>query len=116
MNRRKRVTKLPTLRLTLAEFGKLSEYSCSVPTGTTPGKRWKRHVGAHDRDCPVEERYWIIGEYGTVTADGKNIAINWYHPIITIRAGIRDSCQHNWVHVGNQHYAWYECSVCGEVS
>ena len=30
--------------LTTKEFDDLLEYSCSIPTGTTLGKRWKRHV------------------------------------------------------------------------
>ena len=30
--------------LTTKEFDDLLEYSCSIPTGTALGKKWKRHV------------------------------------------------------------------------
>ena len=39
---------LPKLRLSPWEFGALPEYSASYPTGTVPGKRWKRLDGSHD--------------------------------------------------------------------
>lgn len=39
--------------LTRQEFDELLEYSLSVPTGTTIGKRWKRKC----TDC------WLMGEY-----------------------------------------------------
>jgi len=31
-------------------FECLAEYSCSQPSGVYPGKMWKRHDGAHDRN------------------------------------------------------------------
>ncbi|WP_036291520.1 hypothetical protein [Methylosinus sp. PW1] len=79
---------LPILRLTRREFRELREYSCSIPTGTTPGKRWKRLDGAFDPHC--KQPRWMIGEYGDLV--GKNeIMINWYRPIITMRASTSEA-------------------------
>lgn len=40
-----------TVRLTRREFEALSEYSSTVPTGTTLGKRWKRNLNAYRDPC-----------------------------------------------------------------
>lgn len=76
---------LPALHLTKAEFDALPEYSATFPTGTTPGKQWKRHDGAHDPSC--DKPVWMIGEYDP-TDDGKgpNIKINWYVPVLKLDA------------------------------
>lgn len=50
------------------ELMKLPEYSCSVPTGTTIGKRWRRWT---------IEGTWIVGEYA-VDPDPKMVQIRWY--------------------------------------
>jgi hypothetical protein len=44
------------------ELRKLLEYSCSVPTGTTLGKRWRiqLHFGS---GVPIEQREWLVREY-----------------------------------------------------
>lgn len=76
---------LPRLRVTPAEFHALLEYSCSLPTGTTPGKRWKRLDGAYDRRCTRPR--WMIGEYDPdCPPDATRIRIIWYRPIISLRA------------------------------
>lgn len=41
-----------------AAFNALPDYSASLPTGTTPGKRWKRR-----RDYYDETKGWVLGEY-----------------------------------------------------
>lgn len=77
---------LPRLRLTAAEFNALPEYSASLPTGTTPGKRWKRLDGAFDRDFVRRggKPRWMIGEYDPTYAGGKTITINWYRPVVIV--------------------------------
>lgn len=35
------------IELTRAEFDALPEYSCSLPTGTTLGKRWRKNGDAY---------------------------------------------------------------------
>lgn len=58
-----------------AELGALLDYSCSLPSGTTVGKRWRRNVHAfrHDRvGAPAE---WVIGEYVDI-GSGK-VGIRW---------------------------------------
>lgn len=39
---------METIILTKQEFDELPEYSCSMPTGTTIGKKWKRNRFAFD--------------------------------------------------------------------
>jgi hypothetical protein len=82
------IDKLPPLRLTRPEFEGLLEYSATLPTGTTTGKRWRRLDGAHDHAFKLlgGKPRWVIGEYGAVSKDGKKIDIHWYRPIITVRA------------------------------
>lgn len=46
--------------LTKKQFDELDEYSCSIPTGTTIGKRWKRSNSYSD---PKGELKWWMGEY-----------------------------------------------------
>jgi len=50
------------------------EYSCSLPTGTTAGKRWMRNARAYGRPRVGPE--WYLGEY----VEGANpdcIDIRW---------------------------------------
>lgn len=44
---------LPMVELEAEEFAALLEYSCSVPTGVTIGKRWKAR----------RDDAWYLGEY-----------------------------------------------------
>lgn len=44
--------------LTKEQFAELLEYSASLPTGTSIGKRWKRRVPARGEPCE-----WFMGEY-----------------------------------------------------
>jgi hypothetical protein len=80
---------LPIIKLTPNEFRNLSEYSCSIPTGTTPGKRWKRLDGSHDQEFIARggKPKWQIGEFDpNCPPDAKHIKIFWYRPVISIRA------------------------------
>lgn len=78
----------PKLRMSPSEFLSLPEYSATLPTGTTPGKRWRAQHGAYAHLRRGEKRNlrWLVGEYGEVSKDGKSIKINWYDPVIVIRA------------------------------
>lgn len=81
---------LPRMRVTPQEFERLPEYSCSYPTGTTPGKRWRREDGAYDHQFKLSggKPVWMIGEYDP-DDDGKGntIKINWYLPVFRVQAG-----------------------------
>lgn len=78
-------SRLPPLRLTRAEFDALPEYSATLPTGTTPGKRWRRHDGAHDPSC--NKPVWMVGEYDPEDdGKGSTIKVNWYIPVIDLTA------------------------------
>ena len=85
--------------MTADEFFKLGEYSCSLPTGVTVGKRWRRRetfglrpqsVEVHnDRDVPDPGR-WLMGEYADdpdaeLGEDGgpKTVLIRWRRIRIT---------------------------------
>lgn len=105
-----RIAHLPPLRLTPREFREMPDYSASFPTGTTPGKRWKRLDGAHDLNFrrtggkPV----WMVGEYdptaptkveiAAMKARGEkpptSIKINWYRPVIVVRAATKGAPSH----------------------
>lgn len=56
------------LVLTEKELTALPEYSHSVPTGTTIGKRWRRLT---------VEKTWIVGEYQQ-DPDPNFVIIKWY--------------------------------------
>lgn len=75
---------LPPLHLTKAEFDALDEYSATHPTGTIPGKRWRRHDGAYDPNC--KKPIWVIGEYAELFGRPNCVVIRWYIPIIRIDA------------------------------
>lgn len=80
------------VHLTAAELDRLLEYSASLPTGTTIGKRWRRNVNAyrcatcdehtfgHGRgECRVFAALppeWWIGEY-VEDPDPKFVGIRW---------------------------------------
>lgn len=59
--------RLPELVLTQQQFDELSNYSHSLPTGTTIGKRWKRQRGID----------WMVGEYFDVGSETE-VGIRWY--------------------------------------
>lgn len=75
------------------EFAKLPEYSCSLPTGTTVGRRWKCNVNAFRRPDPELDQVdpltgaklslpaeWWHGEF-VPSSVPKTIGIEW-HPIV----------------------------------
>lgn len=56
----------------------VGEYSCSLPTGTTIGKRWVRDSGAYFYGYIDPERRWMIGEYiPDPRGDPKMVGIRW---------------------------------------
>lgn len=75
---------LPPLHLTKAEFDALDEYSATMPTGTTPGRRWKRHDGAFDPSC--RKPVWIIGEYGELFGRDDCVVVKWHVPVLKLGA------------------------------
>lgn len=67
----------PVLTMTWPELERLPEYSATVPTGTTEGKRWRRNRDARGRGgygTPTSR--WMIGEYGP--PEGDSVPITWY--------------------------------------
>lgn len=82
------------LILTPSELDSLPDYSCSVPTGTTVGKRWRRRLryqhkpglrwGIHGR--PPQ----IVGEYVEHDDPGL-VAIRWHD----VQCGC-DLCSGGW--------------------
>lgn len=85
-----RYADLPATHLTRAEFDALDEYSATNPTGTRPGKRWRRHDGAFDPRC--KKPFWLIGEYEEKEIEagphkGKvGTFIKWSIPVIRLDA------------------------------
>lgn len=76
---------LPRLRLTESEFRALLDYSGSLPTGTTIGKRWKRLDGVYDREWVRRggKPAWMVGEYYDIGSETQ-IGIRWYRPVIML--------------------------------
>jgi hypothetical protein len=63
--------------ITREELEALPEYSCSIPTGTTIGKRWRRDVAFNDPN-PKASRDWMIAEYiDCACRTNKRIGISW---------------------------------------
>lgn len=73
---RTEVAALATVHLTKAEFDALGEYSTTLPTGTTIGKRWKR-AKPWDSKNPT----WYLGEYVPGAFPGS-VGIKWSHIIL----------------------------------
>lgn len=71
------------------DFSELPEYSCSIPTGTTIGKRWKRdaHAYTHMLRSQEEQRLalsgpqWWMAEY-TPHEDPTLVGIFWRQILI----------------------------------
>lgn len=103
-----------TVTLTQVQFDELGEYSCSIPTGTTIGKRWKCDVHAHPAH-KGKPPLWHLGEYYDLGPpdNEKNVGIRWSkivvlpmckrHPEAKARTG-------SWAGVEK----WY-CPVCGNI-
>ncbi|RYF12751.1 MAG: hypothetical protein EOO77_16945 [Oxalobacteraceae bacterium] len=90
---------LPVIRMHPHEFDKLRTYSCSLPTGTTPGKMWRRLDGDHDLDFKRRGGVplWMVGQYDPdCPADAKDIKILWFRPIIKLTAAFPKvkTCSH----------------------
>ena len=66
---------MESLRITAAALKALPEYSMSLPTGTTIGRRWKHRPRGVGDD-------WTIGEY-VPDDDPTQIGIKWMKPEIT---------------------------------
>lgn len=58
------------------DFVDLLEYSCSLPTGTIIGKRWKRNNNSHFNYDKSKPEDWWMGEYFDIN-DPNNIGIKW---------------------------------------
>lgn len=74
------IDELPTERIKARVFFALPEYSATIPTGVTIGKRWRCLVGAHDPYFRGKPR-WVIREFVAVE-NPKMAGIAQYRPII----------------------------------
>jgi hypothetical protein len=67
--------------MTTAEFDRLPEYSGSLPTGTTIGKRWKRNTNYYRESWAAPK--WFIGEYTELIPETAQVLITWYRVELT---------------------------------
>jgi len=80
--------RFPIICMLKEEFERLPEYSATWPTGVVPGKRWRRHDGAHDFKS-LEPPVWFVLEYGpleTFEEHGltkQGCRTIWYRPILS---------------------------------
>lgn len=66
-----------TVALSRPEFDELPEYSCTLPTGTTIGKRWKRCEPYHaSREFGAPDATWYLGEYVDI-GDETTVGVEW---------------------------------------
>ena len=72
-----------TVVLSATEFTDLREYSCSFPTGTTIGKRWKCDDSKYKRPAPKPN--WWMAEY-VEHEDPELVGIKWSRIIHKCRA------------------------------
>ena len=63
------VDDLPTVGVSENVFRRLLEYSCSIPTGTTIGKWWKR-------EQPRGSGRWLLGCFGPSRRPDR-VRIHW---------------------------------------
>ena len=68
--------KVSKVYLTQQEFDALYDYSCSIPTGTTIGKKWKRRNDYHDAS-----KGWMQGEYVPCEEEGR-VGIDWREIVV----------------------------------
>lgn len=59
--------------LTMEQFKALSDYSCTVPTGVVPGKRWKRRKVYQYKGPEPLPREWLLGYYDPSDEVGRCI-------------------------------------------
>lgn len=80
----------PPLHATLQYFKDLPEYSCSLPTGTTLGKRWRCAIHVEPwGQITLPEIGWMIGEYYEIPGDKTHVGIRWYRPVVRVPAVMR---------------------------
>jgi len=70
------------IRLFAWELASMSEYSCSLPTGTTPWKMWKHNENAYPNvpGRPAKKAKWWVGQYRE--PEGDSVPIRWYEVIM----------------------------------
>jgi hypothetical protein len=77
--------------MTVAEFNELPEYSMSLPTGTTIGKRWRRHCwGVEQKNAPLHRQVWMLGEYAASKEPATRLAPDGFVDIIWRRILLAD--------------------------
>lgn len=68
---------MDTVALSRAEFDELPEYSCTLPTGGTIGRRWKRCEPYHaSREFGAPDATWYLGEYVDI-GDETKVGVTW---------------------------------------
>lgn len=76
------VAKLEPDHMSRRAFDSLGEYSCSMPTGTTVGKVWKRNLTAFRHYLGTDRPpVWVICEYVQNPTPGM-VGIVYRRPLI----------------------------------
>jgi hypothetical protein len=91
MDREGYVNSLPVCRIACRVFTMLPEYSSSLPTGTKPGRMWRRLDGAHDLDWKAAggKPRWMIGQYDPeCPPEATSIRVLWFRPILMMVADV----------------------------
>lgn len=76
---------IETITLTQKQFDDLPEYSCSIPTGTTIGKQWKKNIYAFTNfSDKVKRQKWFLCEY-IKDDDPKMVGILYKQIVAVVR-------------------------------
>lgn len=73
----------PLVTMTPVELNALPEYSCSLPTGTTIGKRWRKRIPYYTNQ-PLQ--CWLVAEY-VDHPDPNLTGIKWRQVVLVNRFG-----------------------------
>lgn len=75
---------LPKVFMATATLLRIPNYSCSLPTGTTPGRYWRR-AAIYFHQEPSDS--WMIGQYGEPFPYGHELhgrtPIRWWQVVVT---------------------------------
>lgn len=85
--------------MTRETFQKLPEYSCSLPTGTAIGKRWRRlkrwleplEPVPGQGQVVVTRESWVLGEYVECEEAGY-VGIKWRKILLVSQEEVKHDC------------------------
>ena len=69
-----------TIHLFPWELESIDDYSCSLPTGTTSWKMWRRGLVDRPVRNPIDPAEWRVGQY--LEPIGDRVPIRWFAVVV----------------------------------